>query len=73
VKGFLTPFIATRAGILTSASSTPLHSEASAYSGTLLYHQHPVARVLIRGFGDRLESRSFSAQEHLTGEQLRTP
>ena len=39
---------------------------------TLSYHSTLPKKNEIRGFGDRLQSRPFSAQIHSTGELLRT-
>jgi hypothetical protein len=70
VKGILTLFIATHAGIRTSILSiAPRGYDFNAY-GTLFYHQRK--NPLIHGFGDKLKPRKFSAQSRSTSELLRT-
>ena len=71
MNGFLACFLATRSGIITSASS-----QQPSDSRFILQQNAPLPRttsnVAIRSFGGRLESRTLSAQDHLTSELLRT-
>ena len=66
----LTCFVATHAGMVSSNSSSRPYGPPSTYNGMLPYRSSPKAET--RSFGDGLESRSLSAQEHLTSELLRT-
>ena len=66
---FLTCFIATHAGISPSDMSTVSHETASTTYGMLPYQMCPKAQI--QSFGTRLESRLFSAPNHLTSELLR--
>ena len=55
----------------------PLHGNLSRAASSLPERSPTTSapseeEVLIRGFGDELESRPLSAQTHLTGELLRT-
>jgi hypothetical protein len=72
VNGFLARFLATRSGILTSAPSSSPCQTTFDQSGTLPYHPRAPWGPWVRSFGARLESRVFSARNHLTSELLRT-
>ena len=72
MERFFTSLIATHAGMITSVSSTPPSGETSTYYGTLPYRSLEPRSEKARSFGSKLESRSFSAQNYLTSEQLRT-
>ena len=69
MNGFLTRFLATRSGIITSASST------QPYRLSFFLKQNaplPDDFRRIQSFGGGLESRTLSAQDPLTSELLRT-
>ena len=59
----LTPFIATRSGIITSRRSSGRHRPPSLLENAPLPVQGPFLIQGIRGFGTWLESRSLSAQK----------
>jgi hypothetical protein len=69
VDGFLARLLATRSGIITSASSSQLCQLTFN-----LKQNAPLPDVFrrIQSFGGELESRTLSAQDPLTSELLRT-
>ena len=71
VSWILTRIVATHAGILTCQRSTLAHAESFAALTTLPYLPPDGVRR-DRGFGGVLSPVTFSAQDSLTSEQLRT-